>query len=175
MDLSALHDAPLGRLVAVAGHVISQQWSRFLAEHHGLTPAGLTTLITLQRYGQLTHRAVADHCFVRPATLTGIVDTLERDGLVERLRDEADRRTVRLALTPDGVARAEALTNVLRTQSALTSVDADPAKAAVIREFLLELIRSVSDGEGLQVSPTVEGREQPMTDQHAFNSRGRGC
>jgi DNA-binding MarR family transcriptional regulator len=144
--MSGLPDAPLGRLVAVAGHP-SRRWSRYLAEQHGLTVAGMATLMTLHQHGELTHRTVADHCFVRPATLTGVIDTLERDGLVERRRDDADRRLVRLALAPEGQGRIETLTALIRSDQPVTSVDADPAKAGVIREFLLELIQTMSDGE----------------------------
>jgi DNA-binding MarR family transcriptional regulator len=147
MDRTGLPDAPLGRLVAIAGHLTSQRWNRYLAERHGLTGAGMVTLLTIAQQGEMTHRQIADRCFVRPATLTGVVDTLERDGLVERRRDDADRRSVRLALTADGAAHAQAIVGVIRSNPPLTSVDADPAKAAVIREFLLELIETMSTGE----------------------------
>lgn len=147
MHLIRLDDVPLGRLVAVAGHLVSQRWNRNLAEQHGLTAAGMKTLLALHRHGELTHRALADHCFVRPATLTGVIDTLERDGLVKRHRDDADRRAIRLTLTSEGRARVESLLSSTRSEAPLTSVDADPAKAAVIRQFLLELIHNMSDGE----------------------------
>lgn len=161
MTSSRLRDAPLGRLLVIAGHVTSQRWSRYLAEQHGLTSAGMATLMALAQQGESTHRAVAQRCFVRPATLTGVVDTLERDGLVERRRDEADRRTVRLVLTPAGLARAEALGAVMRRGRPLTSVDADPARAAVIREFLLEVIDTMSDesGGGLVVVREISDAE----------------
>lgn len=147
MNLLLPRDIPLGRLIDFAARVLSQRWSRYLAEHHGLTPAGMSVLFTLARGGQLTHREMADQCYVRPATLTGIVDTLERNGLVERRRDPADRRAVRLALTADGDRHVRELSDVMSTDRPLTSVDADPAKATVIREFLLELIHTMSDGE----------------------------
>lgn len=150
-DRDLLHDAPLGRLVAVAGHLTSQRWSRYLAEQHGLTMAGMSTLVALHKHGELTHREVAGHCFVRPATVTGIIDTLERDGLVKRQRDGTDRRTVRLALTPAGTERVDAIIRLTRSDPPLTSVDADPAKAAVVREFLLELIQTMSTGEGAEL------------------------
>ncbi|SCL18688.1 MarR family winged helix-turn-helix transcriptional regulator [Micromonospora inyonensis] len=151
MDLPDLRDAPLGRLLVVAGHLVAQRWNRRLTEEYGLTQAGLATLMTLDRHGAMTHRAVAERCFVRPATLTGIVDTLERDGLVSRQRDETDRRAVRLAITPAGREKIAAPAGLVATNPPLTSVDADPARAAVIREFLLEVIGSgdprVGDGE----------------------------
>ncbi|MEV4665597.1 MarR family transcriptional regulator [Micromonospora echinofusca] len=148
MHLTELRDVPLARLLVVAGHVTGQRWNRYLAEAHGLTQAGMVTLMTLAEHGELPHRTVAERCFVRPATLTGIVDTLVRDGLVERQRDTADRRSVKIAITAAGRARVEAVTAMIRSGAPLTSVDADPAKAAVIREFLLEVI-----GNGDQAAP----------------------
>ncbi|MFC0507992.1 MarR family winged helix-turn-helix transcriptional regulator [Micromonospora costi] len=142
MDLVTLRDVPMGRLLAVAGHVVSQRWNRFLAEKFNLTQAGMVTLMTLDKAGSLPHREVAQRCFVRPATLTGIIDTLERDGLVERQRDDNDRRSVRLAITPAGRERVAGISALIRSGRPLTSVDADPEKAAVIREFLLEVIGS---------------------------------
>ncbi|TCB99804.1 MarR family transcriptional regulator [Micromonospora zingiberis] len=140
MRLFQLGDVPLGRLLVVAGHLTGQRWNRYLADEHNLTQAGMVALMALAEHGELPHRAVAELCFVRPATLTGIVDTLERDGLVERRRDGSDRRSVKLTLTPAGRDRVAALTAMIRARRPLTSVDADPAKAAVIRQFLLEVI-----------------------------------
>jgi len=39
---------------------------------------------------------------VSPATLTGIADTLEGEGFIERIRTDKDRRRVLLRLTPGG-------------------------------------------------------------------------
>ncbi|GJF34958.1 MarR family transcriptional regulator [Kitasatospora sp. NE20-6] len=39
---------------------------------------------------------------VSSRNVTGLVDTLERDGLAQRVRDERDRRSVRVRITPAG-------------------------------------------------------------------------
>jgi len=154
-----LHQAPLGRLIAIAGHVVEQHWGRYLAEHHGLTSAGMRVLVILARLGDTTHREVAERSFVRPATLTGIVDTLERDGFVERRRDVNDRRSVQLTLTDKGREHAQALIEMMHSNRPLTSVDADPAKQAVIREFLAELIATMSEGDVGRLNPDKESAD----------------
>ena len=158
MELANLHDVPLGRLLVLAGQRAYNRWNRLLAERFGLTNSGMSVLMALHGKGELTHGELALLCFVKPPTLTGIVDTLEKAGLVERRRDGADRRAVRLALTLDGAVAAQSLISVIRNPRPLTSVDADPAKAQVIREFLLEIIASMTDTEAAEV-PILHGEE----------------
>lgn len=46
---------------------------------------------------------------VRQATASNLADVLERRGLLERRRDTKDQRVVQLHLTPQGLAKVEAL------------------------------------------------------------------
>ncbi|WP_173057882.1 MarR family winged helix-turn-helix transcriptional regulator [Phytohabitans houttuyneae] len=158
MELVNLHDIPLGRLLVVAGQRATARWNKLLADRFGLTNSGMSVLLALHGRGELTHGELALLCFVKPPTLTGIVDTLEKGGLVERRRDGADRRAVRLALTLDGAVAAQSLISLIRNPRPLTSVDADPAKAQVIREFLLEIIANMTDTEAAEV-PILHGEE----------------
>lgn len=70
------------------------------------------------RFNLMMMVAHCAHCFpaaadlaectgVSRATVTGLLDGLERDGLVERLSDPEDRRVVRVKLTPQGEALLE--------------------------------------------------------------------
>jgi len=47
---------------------------------------------------------------ISPPSLVGIVDRLERDGLVSRVRSTTDRRVVNIYLTPQGQALEEQVT-----------------------------------------------------------------
>ncbi|MDQ7910067.1 MarR family transcriptional regulator [Phytohabitans sp. ZYX-F-186] len=158
MELVTLHDVPLGRLLVLAGQRASNRWNKLLADRFGLTNSGMSVLIALHGRSELTHGELALRCFVKPATLTGIIDTLVKAGLVERRRDGTDRRAVRLALTLDGAVAAQSLISLISNPRPLTSVDADPAKAQVVREFLLEIIASMTDTEAAEV-PILHGEE----------------
>ncbi len=48
----------------------------------------------------LTPAALAEHTGVTRATMTGLIDTLERDGLVTRVPHAGDRRMMSVDLTP---------------------------------------------------------------------------
>ena len=59
-----------------------------------LRAADLECLDLLARYGPLSPSALARHAGLHPATMTGILDRLERGGWIDRGRDPADRRGV---------------------------------------------------------------------------------
>jgi len=52
--------------------------------------------------GPRTPAELADAAGVTRATMTGLIDTLERDGFVKREPDPNDRRMMSVRLTPDG-------------------------------------------------------------------------
>jgi DNA-binding MarR family transcriptional regulator len=56
-----------------------------------------------------TPAELAEMCGVTRATMTGLVDTLERDGLVKREADTHDRRMMTVHLTTKGHAQMSAI------------------------------------------------------------------
>ncbi|RZU48689.1 DNA-binding MarR family transcriptional regulator [Krasilnikovia cinnamomea] len=68
----------------------------------------------------------------RPATLTGILDRLERRGLITRAPRPGDRRAVLIALTADGRRTATLIRRTLRDveQRALAGLPADAVRGA---------------------------------------------
>jgi DNA-binding MarR family transcriptional regulator len=136
-------DARLSELMMVAtrsmGSFVGQ-----LVQGSGLTPAGLAVMRVLEARDGLKSSEVAARGWSTPGTVTTVVDTLVRDGLVERRRDDHDRRVVRLYLTQRGRERLiEALGRIgPRWQGAFPSVD--PADEPVIRQFLIDTIERFS-------------------------------
>ncbi len=71
------------------------------AELH-LTPAQIHVVLWLGTDGPLTMGDLARRLAVTEKTITGVIDRLERDGLVQRARHPADRRVVHVRLSPGG-------------------------------------------------------------------------
>lgn len=68
--------------------------------HHGLSIAARILLATLEGAdGSLSQSAIAERLFVTGASVSSLVDTLERTGLVRRTRSTSDRRVVLVELT----------------------------------------------------------------------------
>jgi len=136
---SDLQQAPLPYLVSIAGNVLNSRWNALLSQEHGVSVAGMNVLLALSR-GSGTHTEIARRCRVHVSTLTGIVDTLARDHLVDRLRDTVDRRKVLLVLTPRGKKITERVGHVLSEAPPLTPSLPDPEHEAIIRTFLIGTI-----------------------------------
>jgi DNA-binding MarR family transcriptional regulator len=150
-------EQPLIRLVPVAGKVVSQHFGRIFGRQSGLSPAGaaILTILTwgsggiLERGepGRATPADLARRSLISPATVTGIVDTLEKAGYVTRQRDTADRRITWVVVTDAGRERATEIGQQTRELLNTTSAERDPAKAAIVREFLMELIINYHEKE----------------------------
>lgn len=70
----------------------------------GLSAAEVNALACMG--DQATVRELVAATAQRPSTLTGVLDRLERRGLVERATNPADRRSVLVRLTPAGRTHA---------------------------------------------------------------------
>ncbi len=68
--------------------------NRRVGAHLDLKDVDLDCLDLVNRYGPLSPTALARRAGLHPATLTGILDRLERAGWLVRERDPADRRAV---------------------------------------------------------------------------------
>jgi hypothetical protein len=89
-----------------------------------LTPPLAMTLRLLDEPRSMRYLADAHHCDA--SNITGIVDRLEKRGLVERRADLADRRVTLIARTPDGdTMRSRLVSAALQTLSGLETLSAD--------------------------------------------------
>jgi len=71
-------------------------------ENLGITFSQFRVLNTLWKRGGLTQKEIHELICVKPSTLTGIIDILEKKGLVIRKSDDDDARVKRIYLTDEG-------------------------------------------------------------------------
>lgn len=65
-----------------------------LAEQIGLTPIETKTVDYLARFGAMTAKELAEHCGLKPASVTALIDRLEHRGIVKRAAHPSDGRKV---------------------------------------------------------------------------------
>jgi DNA-binding MarR family transcriptional regulator len=121
-----------------AGDEAYRQSENFFNEHD-MSPGRFTVLMLL--YDKLqgeplsqTPADLADKAGVTRATITGLVDTLERDGLVTREHDSGDRRMMLVHLTQKGhAALREILPGHFKRMAALMAPLSEHERKTLVR------------------------------------------
>lgn len=108
METNLTQSHAAGQATALAAYVkLMRAAESVTARAHVVLPAGVTitqfaALEALLHRGPLFQTELATKLLKSGGNLTLVVDNLERDGLVTRERDSADRRRLRVALTTKG-------------------------------------------------------------------------
>lgn len=112
-----------------------------MAEHN-LSDAKAVPLIMLKRHGDRVPQGVlAERVGIEGATIVRVVDELEKDGLIQRIADDTDRRVKLIQFTDEGravAAKAEKVAARLRVEL-LGDLDPDAVDAA------LEVLRKLNE------------------------------
>lgn len=76
-------------------------------EETGIGSGQIPVLLELNRWGELNQRELAERTRVTPATMSGTLKRMEKNGLITRTPDENDARISRVRLTEEGKAQCE--------------------------------------------------------------------
>ena len=79
-------------------------YGQTVANVAGIANSDLECMDILYLEGRVTAGRLAEVTGLTTGAITGVVDRLERAGLVRRERDDADRRKVFIAVVPDAIA-----------------------------------------------------------------------
>ena len=96
-------------LVARTRRAMAGAW-----QDRSISKMGLLVLMQLGIHGPVSMSRLAGLLDVGLPNMTGIVDRMEEQGLVERVRDDRDRRVVLVSATPRGSLMAEELEDLRR-------------------------------------------------------------
>ncbi|HEY5146725.1 MAG TPA: MarR family transcriptional regulator [Polyangiaceae bacterium] len=104
----------------------SRRITKEVARRVELTGPQLTVLKVLEGVGDLSLSELSERIRAQNSTVTGIIDRMEREGLVVRARSTEDRRVVNIRLTDKGakIAREIAVEPMEVFRSALESLSA---------------------------------------------------
>lgn len=124
--------------VRTAFHAVERMRSHG-AKGRGLSSGAMDILIRLSAEDGLTIGDLAQSAGVSSRNVTGLVDTLERDDLVQRVPDRRDRRSVLVRITPAGQAWIESFRRPTQLAMAAIFRDFTPADLTRLRHLCLLL------------------------------------
>ena len=81
-----------------------------------VSSAGGLVLGLLRDHGPMTPSELGERLIVTRATVTGLLDSLERRGYVRREPHATDRRSLVVELTPEGVATLQQVRTIVHAQ-----------------------------------------------------------
>ncbi len=87
----------------------SRRLTKQAARELGLTGPQLTVIKLLETFGDLSLSSLSERIRAQNSTVTGIIDRMEREGLVSRERSTSDRRVVYIRLTTKGAQLAKSI------------------------------------------------------------------
>lgn len=102
-----------------------------------ITPPQFDALLFLREGGEMTMGELCQKMFLACSTATDLIDRMERNGLIERVRDSADRRVIRLRVLDKGY---EIIENVMEAR----------------REYLASVLEQVDEGEQRELSKALK-------------------
>lgn len=92
-----------------------------------ITGPQFDALNVLRDFGELTMGELCTKMFLACSTATDLIDRMERNGLIERVRDTADRRVIRLKVLPKGNKVIDQVLEVRRSYLATILSELDAA------------------------------------------------
>ena len=116
--------------------------------HLQLKDIDLDCLDLIDRHGPLSPSVLARRAGLHPATLTGILDRLERGGWVARGRDPSDRRAVLVRARRDRNAELIRLYGGMNSSMDQICADYDDAELELLADFLRRTTNAGRDATG---------------------------
>ncbi|HTH97457.1 MAG TPA: MarR family transcriptional regulator [Stellaceae bacterium] len=118
------------RGVGAMTRYVHRAYSRVLQRRlmpYNLTVAQYLHLRTLWQDGPMTQIEISQRIGIEKASSTSVIDSLEKEGLILRVRDTQDRRKINVSLSPKGEALRDQVRIVARSvaDDAVIGIDDD--------------------------------------------------
>lgn len=132
--------------------------SRRLQKESGLTASQLLVIEAIEKLNDPTPSSIAREILLSQGTVTNLIDRMERNGLVRRVKSASDKRSVGLVTTPEGLERYQNAPELLQEEfltefRKLESWEQHHLLSAV------ERVASMMDASGLDASPILVSGE----------------
>ena len=142
---------PIGLQLGRASRVVARAFDEALSGAGGSLPVWLV-LLNLKIRREANQRQLAGAVGVSEATLTHHLNAMEKDGLLARRRDPANRRNHIVELTAAGESGFLRLAAAARAFDEQLRGDLEPAELSTLRALLDRLSANVSRNRGREAT-----------------------
>ena len=133
----------VGFHIARAAVVAYGAFETHIGAVHGLRKVDFSLLMLLWEHGTLVPKQLAKQLALTPPKLSMVLERLQARGWIARAPDEADRRSVRVSLTPAGQCLAAELEPVAHQMEKELRARLTAAEHAT----LIRLLRKLADAD----------------------------
>jgi DNA-binding MarR family transcriptional regulator len=134
------HVAEIEDLLRNVGTILKKH-GRDILSNFDITPPQLEAMLVLREFGELTMGELCHKMFLACSTATDLIDRMERNQLIERVRDTADRRVIRLKVLPKGSSVIDEVLEARRAYLAIILAEID----IVDKERLIQSLEQLND------------------------------
>jgi DNA-binding MarR family transcriptional regulator len=134
------------RTASHAFHRVTDRW----LERHDLSESRMGVLWRLRHNDSMTLGDLAEVLDVSPRNITGLVDHLEEDSLVERFPDPDDRRAIRVRLAPAGKQKLADIKKEMGDQRHGLVAGFTGDELQQLRHLCLKLVRNLTASKELE-------------------------
>ena len=133
----------------IASHAFHTAMDRWL-ERHDLSEGRMGVLWRLRHKDEMTLGELAEDLDVSPRNITGLVDHLEEDKLVERFPDPEDRRAIRVRLAPAGKQKLADIKRQMGSQRQGLVAGFTEDELKQLRHLCLKLVQNMTATKELE-------------------------
>lgn len=144
--MTLTRETSIGYLSNWAARLFNRAIERRLAPA-GIATAYLPVLFALADGTAMTQKALAQRAAVEQPTMAATLKRMERDGLVQRRPDPADRRSALVALTPLASGQLDRVQTVVQQINAMAMANLQPAEQQALLTHLLQVIAALEADE----------------------------
>jgi DNA-binding MarR family transcriptional regulator len=145
------------------GNMLMELHNRQSREEYGLAPSARQILAVVEGAGEpLEPSVIAERVLITTASMTSVLDTLERRGLVRRMPHPDDRRKLLVAITPDAVAILDELLPSFhaRERDVISAALSTSEQRALLR-LIAKVQHAARQAEAAPVSPAGVSSRNP--------------
>jgi DNA-binding MarR family transcriptional regulator len=136
-----------GYLLTFIAEQATERFERAVARY-GIRTKHASVLVVIAAEGPMSQRALGSRLAIDKSPMVGLLDDLERLGLAQRRRSDADRRVQAVHLTEKGERVVARVLDIADAENARTFGVLDDAERELLHDLLLRVAEASTDARG---------------------------